>query len=234
MKRICVALAYASLVILMASAQEKVQRPEHASKDLKHYLDVVAGSNLFLPLGWAQEEKKTSYALSAAMSDRAIIEEIGGGESYYVSEGDIFADEIKVVDIDEQVVKLDRSGEYIELRLGEGTGGERGGDGRSRPGGERDQRPGRGGKPEGGFRPGGPGDLRSGYAPQPGTMEKHGFKIEGVPENVKVRIGNPEVIKPGQDVRFRVLSIDGVPHGEIRLEEAPAEVRSDRIVIIRK
>lgn len=218
----------------MASAQEKVQRPEHASKDLKHYLDVVAGNNLFLPLGWAQEEKKTSYALSAAMSDRAIIEEIGGGESYYVSEGDTFADGIKVVDIDEQVVKLDRSGEYMELRLGEGTGGERRGDRRSRPGGEREQRPGRGGRPESSFHPGGPGDLRSGYATQLETMGKHGFKIEGLPENVKVHIGDPGVIKPGQNVRFRVLSIDGVPRGQIRLGEAPAEVKSDSIVIIKE
>lgn len=55
------------------------------------------------------------------MGSRAIIEEIGGKESYYVSEGDIFADEIKVVDIDGQVVKLDRSGENMELRLGDGT-----------------------------------------------------------------------------------------------------------------
>jgi hypothetical protein len=231
-KRICITFVYASLVILMASAQEEVRGPEQASdhKDLRHYLDVVAGNNLFLPLGWAQEEKKTSYALSAAMSDRAIIEEIGGGESYYVSEGDTFADGIKVVDIDEQVVKLDRSGEYIELRLGEGTGGGRRGDRRSRPGGEREQRPGRGGKPEGGFRPG----PRSGYVPQLETMEKHGFKIEGLPENVKVHIGDPGVIKPGQNVKFRVLSIDGVPHGEIRLGEAPAEVKSNRIVIIKE
>lgn len=235
-KRICIAFVYASLVILMASAQEEVRGPEQASnhKDLRHYLDVVAGNNLFLPLGWAQEEKKTSYALSAAMSDKAIIEEIGGGGSYYVSEGDTFADGIKVLDINEQVVKLDRSGEYMELRLGEGTGGDRRGDRRSRPGGEREQRPGRGGRSEGDFHPGGPGALRSGYAPHLETMEKHGFRIEGLPENVKVRIGDPEVIKPGQKVRFQVLSIDGVPRGEIRLEGAPAEVKSDRIVIIKE
>jgi hypothetical protein len=135
-----------------ASEQEPQGRPERSGRPrqggspaddgLSRYMDVVVKNNLFLPLGSGGEERRSSYALTAVISNtsdesnsKAIIEERGGGKSYYVSEGDTFADEIKVEEIDREVVKLDRSGDKEELRLGVGTGegGQRGG-GR-RPGG---------------------------------------------------------------------------------------------------
>ena len=139
-----------------------------ADEELKHYMDAVVKNNLFLPLGSGGEEKETAFALTAVISNtsdgsdsKAIIEERSGSESYYVSEGDTFADEIEVVDIDEQIVKLDRSGKEEELKLGEGTesrsrrgrrgGGRSGAEGERRLGGERE-------RPEGDSRPGGGSD----------------------------------------------------------------------------
>jgi hypothetical protein len=109
------------------------QQNDSAGENLKHY-GVIIQKNLFRPLGWGNEEKKPTYALSAVMAvisdtsereeGRAIIEKLGGN-SYYISEGDTFAGGIEAVDVDEQKVKLDRSGEEIELKLGEGTSSTR-------------------------------------------------------------------------------------------------------------
>jgi hypothetical protein len=135
-----------------------------ADEELRRYMDAVVENNLFLPLGSGGEERETSFALTAVISNtsdesdsKAIIEERGGSESYYVSEGDTFADEIEVVDIDEQIVKLDRSGKEEELKLGEGTEsrGRRGRRGGGRPGAEGERRP-------GGEREGSEGDSRPG------------------------------------------------------------------------
>jgi len=114
---------------------------------LKRYLDTVVNKNLFLPLGTGPEEKKSSYAVTGVISsnnrnnDKAIIEEIGSRKGYYVSEGDRFAENVEVVEISEMSVKLNRSGEQMSLRLGEGTskgawGGGGGGPRGGRPGGE--------------------------------------------------------------------------------------------------
>lgn len=119
-----------------------VERPGGANKGagpgdegLKRYLDAVVNKNLFLPLGSGPEEKKSSFAVTGLIStntnsrkeDKAIIEEIGSNKGYYVSEGDKFAGNVEVLEIDNNVVKLDRSGEQMTLKLGEGTGGGRGG-----------------------------------------------------------------------------------------------------------
>jgi hypothetical protein len=91
--------------------QEPQGRPERqgrsrqgggpADEGLSRYMDTVVKNSLFLPLGSGGEERRSSYALTAVISntsdesnDKAIIEEKGGGKSYYVSEGDTFADEI--------------------------------------------------------------------------------------------------------------------------------------------
>ena len=109
------------------------QQNDYTGENLKHY-SIIIQKNLFRPLGWGNEEEKPTYALSAVMAvisdtsereeGRAIIEKLGGN-SYYISEGDTFAGGIEAVDVDEQTVTLDRSGEEIELKLGEGTSGTR-------------------------------------------------------------------------------------------------------------
>jgi len=111
-------------------------RPDAPAGDERQdYVSAIVDNNLFRPLGSGGERSKTQYALTAVISDsdgesnnKAIIEEKGGNKSYYVYEGDTFANEIAVETIDEDLVTLDREGEPIELRLGEGTSsGSRGG-----------------------------------------------------------------------------------------------------------
>lgn len=131
-----------------AQRMRRGQRGTPVDEGMRPYM-VVVEKNLFLQLGSGGQEERSSFALTAVVSGsdtKAIIEKRGGEESYYVSEGDTFADEIEVLDIEDQVVKLDRSGAEETLRLGEGTegnrrrgGGRRGGrnSGASEGGGER-------------------------------------------------------------------------------------------------
>ena len=131
------------------SPDEKAEEgKKKAVVGLERYTSVIVKKNLFRNLGSGGEKKKTSYALTAVISDpsdksenRAIIEQQGGGASYYVYEGDIFADEMEVTDIEDKSVKLNKSGEEMTLTLGEGSGGSDGGGGeRSGGGGGRGSR----------------------------------------------------------------------------------------------
>ncbi len=206
-----------------APEQEPQGRPERqersrqggrpADDGLSRYMDVVVKNNLFLPLGSGGEERRSSYALTAVISntsdesdDKAIIEERGGGKSYYVSEGDTFADDIKVEEIAEEVVRLDRSGDREELRLGEGTsgGGRRGGGGEGRrpggaPGGERG--PGEFNRPEGGPNRGGQGDFDPNNIPPFARrmLEERGISIDELRNNPDLR----ESLRREFEQRFR-------------------------------
>ena len=175
---------------------------------LERYTSVIVKNNLFLQLGSGGEEKGPEYALTAVVSDtseesgksRAIIERMGGGESYYVAEGDTFAGGVQVVDIEDDAVKLDNSGEEISLSLGEGTsgggGGQRGGGGGG--GGRRNagagaRRPGGGG---GGSEDGDPnrgerggGDFNPDSIPPFARrmMEERGISIEQLRDDPELR-----------------------------------------------
>lgn len=153
------------------------------SEGLQRYVDSIVNKNLFLPLGTSREERKAQFALTAVMSgsaggfNKAIIEETGGGKSYYVSEGDNFAGGVEVVDIEDRGVELNRSGEKITLKLGEGTQGNQGGGrgaprprGGRNPGGGGESRTDGGGKPEGNFQQGGSDDFDPSQIP-PFAME---------------------------------------------------------------
>jgi hypothetical protein len=170
--------------------KQKKSENESEKKGLEGYMAVIDKKNLFLPLGSGGEQKKSAFALTAVLSgseDRAIIEEMGGGRSFYVAKGETFADEIEVVDIGEQVVKLDRSGEEEELRLGEGTSsGRRGGGKSSRRGG----RSSGGGKPsKGGSDQGGGSDFDADKIPPFARrmLERHGISIEDLKNNPELQ-----------------------------------------------
>ena len=136
--------------------KEARKKAGSAKEGLELYTSAIVKKNLFRQLGSGDEKKGPSYALTAVISDdpgnsdepsnKAIIERQGGGESYYVSEGDTFAGKIEVLDIEDEKVKLDDSGEEITLTLGAGAGG--GGGGRGGRGGGGRQRG--GGGPDGG------------------------------------------------------------------------------------
>ena len=136
------------------------QPEKKALTGLRRYTSIIVEKNLFLRLGSGGEKRGAEYALTAvvlsntpgATENRAIIERKGGGESYYLTEGETFAGGLELVDIEDKAVKLDKSGEEITLSLGEGTGGGGGGGGRGGRsfggGGSRGEGPGPGG---GGF-----------------------------------------------------------------------------------
>jgi hypothetical protein len=196
--------------------RERAQRPRQggrpADDGLSRYMNVVVKNNLFLPLGSGGEERRSSYALTAVISntsaesnDKAIIEERGGGKSYYVSEGDTFADDIKIEEIDEEVVKLNRSGEKEELRLGEGTGGggRRGGGGGRRPGGAPggEGRPGESNSQEGGSNRGGQENFDPDSIPPFARriLEERGISIDELRNNPDLR----ESLRREFEQRFR-------------------------------
>ncbi|MBD3180974.1 hypothetical protein GF312_01710 [Candidatus Poribacteria bacterium] len=116
---------------------------------IKAYIDAVVNKNLFMPLGSGGEKRKTSFSLTAVIassdpdtSEKAIIEEEGGRKSYYVTEGDKFAGNLEVINIEDEVVKFERDGNEEEIRLGVGTsgGGRRAGGGfNNRPQGRSDR-----------------------------------------------------------------------------------------------
>jgi len=160
--------------------EERSDAPDVDSREA--YISAIVDNNLFRPLGSGNEERKTEYALTAVISEsaeesikKAIIEERGGNKSYYVYEGDTFANEIAVEEIKMDVVTLAREGEPIELRLGEGTssGSGRGGrSGRRSGGGGGDT----GGRPSNMADGPGGGDNRSG---------RGGFDMNRLPENAR-------------------------------------------------
>jgi hypothetical protein len=207
-----------------ASQEEPRGRPERpgrsrqggssADEGLNRYMDTIVKNSLFLPLGSGGEVRRSSYSLTAVISntsdesndnDKAIIEERGGGKSYYVSEGDTFADEIKVEEIDEEVVKLDRSGDKEELRLGEGTGGggRRGGGGGRRPGGAPggERRPGEANRQEGGSNRGGQENFDPDSIPPFARrmLEERGISIDELRNNPDLR----ESLRREFEQRFR-------------------------------
>lgn len=109
------------------SAQPQGQPPAPNNEGVNLYINVIAGKNLFMPLGFVKREQKASYVLTGVVSNaenittsKAFIEQTGARKSFYVSAGDTVGD-AKVTEISEWGAKLDRSGEQIALKLGEGT-----------------------------------------------------------------------------------------------------------------
>jgi hypothetical protein len=178
------------------SGDRKPERGGGAPRGLEGYTSVIVKKNLFLQLGSGGEKRGPQYALTAVVmpsmpeesNSRAIIEQRGGGASYYVVEGDTFAGGIEVTEIEDDAVKLDNSGEEIRLSLGEGTSGGGGGGGRGggRRGGGRN--PG-GGSNEGRRSRGGGEDFDPGEIPPFARrmLEERGISIEELRNNPELR-----------------------------------------------
>lgn len=181
------------------SAQSKGQQPAPNTEGVNRYINVIVNKNLFMPLGWVKKEQKPSYVLTGVVSNaenintsKAFIEQAGANKSYYVSPGDTVGD-AKVIEIDEWGAKLERSGEQIALKLGEGTrsgamGGFRGEGQRQRGGGE--QRA--GGESRREFRSEG-SPPRSGFDPNrlppfvKQMLEERGISIEELQNNPELQ-----------------------------------------------
>jgi hypothetical protein len=95
---------------------------------IQSYLNVILSKNLFMPLGSTRKEQKASYVLTGVIAsdsgksnNKAIIEQAGGQRSYFLSPGETVEGDTKVTEVDEWQVKMNRSGEQMTLKLGEGT-----------------------------------------------------------------------------------------------------------------
>jgi hypothetical protein len=109
------------------SPQPQGQPPAPNNEGINLYINAIAGKSLFMPLGFVKREQKASYVLTGVVSNapnistsKAFIEQAGARKSFYVSAGDTVGD-AKVTEISEWGAKLNRSGEQIALKLGEGT-----------------------------------------------------------------------------------------------------------------
>lgn len=179
------------------SAQPKGQQPVPNNEGVNLYINAIVNKNLFMPLGWVKREQKASYVLTGVVSNaenintsKAFIEQAGANKSYYVSPGDTVGD-AKVVEIDEWGAKLERSGEQIALKLGEGTrsgamGGFKGEGQRQRGGGEQRS----GGETKREFQAGGDsGPQRAGFDASKlppfvkQMLEERGISIEELQNN---------------------------------------------------
>jgi len=181
------------------SPQPKGQ-PSANNEGINLYINAIVNKNLFMPLGWVKREQKASYILTGVVSNaenintsKAFIEQAGANKSYYVSPGDTIGD-AKVVEIDEWSAKLERSGEQIALKLGEGTrsgamGGFRGEGQRQKGGGE--QKP--GGEARRDFQAGDSGGQRRGFDASKlppfvkQMLEERGISIEELQNNPELQ-----------------------------------------------
>jgi len=189
------------MVVPAGNASQRQQQPDiiPSADKLQSYIDSIVKKNLFLPLGSGKEGPKQSYALTAVISNasnerKAIIEQIGSNTGFYVSEGESFAGEAKVLNIQENAAKVSRSGEELMLKLGIGT---QGGEGRvPREDGQRgDSRS--------------PGDSRRAQSRQDRAARgSDGFNADNIPDFVKKILGERgisiEELKNNPDLREKL------------------------------
>lgn len=175
--------------------REEEQKDAPSGDSREAYISAIVDNNLFRPLGSGNEEREIEYALTAVISEsteesikKAIIVEKGGNKSYYVYEGDTFANEIAVEEIKMDVVTLAREGEPMELRLGEGTSsGSRGG---GRSGGRSGRRSGGGGGDNSGGGGGGPSNMAGGPGGGGNRGGRGGFDMSRMPEAARRMLQN--------------------------------------------
>ncbi len=95
--------------------------------DLEYYM-IIARNNLFTPLGSVREAKRQEFALTGILGRTALIQVIGDSRSYYVAEGESFANGARVTRIGKDTVAIIHEGSEVNLKLGEGlpAGGPQG------------------------------------------------------------------------------------------------------------
>jgi predicted RNase H-like nuclease (RuvC/YqgF family) len=95
--------------------------------DLEYYM-IIARKNLFTPLGSVREGKRQEFALTGILGRTALIQVIGDSRSYYVAEGESFANGARVTRIGKDTVTITHDGNEVNLKLGEGlpAGGPQG------------------------------------------------------------------------------------------------------------
>ena len=110
-----------------ALSKSKTGDSELRVPDLEYYM-IIARNSLFTPLGSVREAKRQEFALTGILGRTALIQVIGESRSYYVAEGESFANGARVTRIGKDTVAIIHEGNEVNLKLGEGlpAGGPQG------------------------------------------------------------------------------------------------------------
>jgi len=110
-----------------ALSKSKAGGPELRVPDLEYYM-IISRNSLFTPLGSVREAKRQEFALTGILGRTALIQVIGESRSYYVAEGESFANGARVNRIGKDTVAIIHEGNEVNLKLGEGlpAGGNQG------------------------------------------------------------------------------------------------------------
>jgi hypothetical protein len=131
---IILAIAITFSLILAAKygalAQDKSKFKETAEgkkvSDEERYATIVR-NNLFMPLGSGGEVKREDFMLAGILGDSAFIQMMGSDRSFYVIEGQSFANGAKLIRIGKDSVTILHEGVEKELTLAGGTTAGQGG-----------------------------------------------------------------------------------------------------------
>jgi hypothetical protein len=102
-----------------ALSKSKTGDSELRVPDLEYYM-IIARNSLFTPLGSVREAKRQEFALTGILGRTALIQVIGESKSYYVAEGESFANGARVTRIGKDTVAIIHEGNEVNLKLGEG------------------------------------------------------------------------------------------------------------------
>jgi len=102
-----------------ALSKNKTGDSELRAPDLEYYM-IISRNNLFTPLGSVREAKRQEFAVTGILGSTALIQIIGESESYYVAEGESFANGTRVTNIGKNTVTIIHEGNKVNLKLGEG------------------------------------------------------------------------------------------------------------------
>ncbi|MBD3181910.1 hypothetical protein GF312_06450 [Candidatus Poribacteria bacterium] len=77
----------------------------------------IINNNLFMPLGSGDEIKTVEFVLTGIMGNSAFIQIRGSDKSYYVTEGQRFAHDVKLIKVGKESVYIIHEGSEKEIKL---------------------------------------------------------------------------------------------------------------------
>ncbi len=101
-----------------AKIEGKAKKRTVRVSGLERYM-VIAKKNLFTPLGSGDEVKRQEFVVTAIMGKMVLIQPIGEPVSFYVSKGESFGSDAKLIRIAEDSVTIIHEGREIKLKLGD-------------------------------------------------------------------------------------------------------------------
>ena len=129
---ILIVVIICSLILIIQHsilAQAKPKQSSQAKADIRIEKTQISGveryraivkNNLFMPLGSGDEVKRREYILTGIMGNSAFIQMEDSGKSFFVTEGQSFGNDAKLVQIGPGSVTIVHEGNRKELKLASG------------------------------------------------------------------------------------------------------------------